>query len=426
MNPHPLKTSSTTVLILLQATLIIAALAPAAARADALDHWTRSQVSTNPLGFMGIMLRSVAYAQGRYVAVGTYTGDDKGMIQTSDDGLNWTMRSPQDYSILELYDVAYGNGTFVAVGWDYYLGRNLYHSTNGINWTSHTNATVSNFYGVAYGDGLFVAVGDGLLPSLGGPAAYTNRNIYTSPDGITWTGCDSGAPVGDVHSIKDVAYGAGSFVAVDNAGYTYTSDSGETWTRNIPGSNPAIALNEYVNYCNGRFIALGNSGSNFVSSDGLSWTPMVKDVPNDFSRVVYAHGLYAALSGTNLFTSANGTNWMPRNLQPPPNANWGGLAFGNSSLVVVGWTYPSMPMVPIASVSDPLTPDLAISPSFPPRLTISGVQGGAYQLEYLDGLQPTTNDWHPLAAFSLTNSPLIWADTTATNSQRSYRAALLP
>ena len=419
-----MKTCPIAAVVLLQTTLSLAVFAPASARADALDNWTRGQVSTNPMGYMGIMLRGSAFGNGRYVTVGTYTESDTGVIQTSEDGVNWTMRSPQDDSILELYDVAFGNGTFAAVGWDYGAGRNLYHSTNGINWTSHTNANVSNFYGVAYGGGLFVAVGDGvLLQSY--PYVRTNRNIYTSPDGITWTGRNSGAPAGDIHSIQAVAYGTGRFVAVDDAGYTYLSTTGTTWTRNVPGINPPIALSGYVNYCNGLFISLGTSGTNFVSSDGLLWSPMVKDVTNDFSRVAYAQGFYAALSGTNLFTSTNGTNWARRNLQPPPNAIWGDLAFGNSNLVVVGWTYPPMPMVPIAFVSDPFA-GLAINPGFPPRLTVSGLQGRAYRIECLDVLRPLPNNWQPLATFSLTNSPLIWPDTTATNSQRFYRAALLP
>jgi hypothetical protein len=426
MNPQALINSRITAVILLLAAITISALAPAAARADALDHWTRSQVSTNPIGYMGISLGSVAYGQGRYVAVGSYTVSDTGMIQTSEDGVNWTMRSPQGDSILDLADIAFGDGTFVAVGWDYYAGRNLYHSTDGINWTSHTNATVSNFYRVAYGGGLFVAVGDGMLYNSY-PYVYTNLNIYTSPDGITWTGRSSGAPASDVHTITDVAYGGlGRFVAVDDAGYTYTAFSGSgPWTRRVPGGNPPIALS-HVNSCNGLFIALGSSGTNYVSYDGLSWSPIVKDVTNDFSRVVYAHGLYAGLSGTNLFTSTNLTNWVQRNLQPPPNTAWGNLAFGNSNLVVVGSIAPPYPSVPLAFVSDPFTAGLAINPGFPPQLTVSGVQGGAYRIEYLDGLRPPPNNWQTLATFSLPSSPLVWTDSTATNSARFYRAALMP
>jgi hypothetical protein len=420
VNPQILRTSPITAVVLLHATLTLSAFAPAAARADALDHWTRSQVSTNPMGYMGIMLRGIAYANGRYVAVGTYAGSDTGMIQTSEDGVHWTMRSPQDDSILELYDVAYGNGKFAAVGWGYFVGgRNLYDSTNGINWTSHTNATVSNFYRVTYGGGLFVAVGDGLMPDPSG--ILTNRNIYTSPDGITWTGRNSGAPAGDVHSIRDVAYGAGRFVAVDDAGYVYLSTTGTTWTRQLP----PVSLSGYMNCWNGIFIASSTTGTNFVSSDGSSWSPMVKDVTNAFSRVVYARGYYAALSGTNLFASTNGTNWVQRNLQSPTNANWSDLAFGCSNLVVIGWTYPPLPMVPIASVSDPFA-GLAIQPGFPPRLAISGLQGCPYRIEGLDVLDPHSNNWQPLATFSLTNSPLVWTDTTASGLRRFYRAVLLP
>src|SRR6266851_4860341 len=138
--------------------------------ADALDNWTQSQVVTNSPGYYGSTLAGLAYGNGRYVAVGAFAADDSGVVQTSQDGINWT-RLPY-YAVLDLYDVAFANGTFVAVGWDYYYGGNLYNSTNGADWASHANATVSNFYGVTHGGGLLVAVGDGLLPNT---FTFTNR-----------------------------------------------------------------------------------------------------------------------------------------------------------------------------------------------------------------------------------------------------------
>jgi hypothetical protein len=421
-----MKTSLLSAVVILHLTFAITVLVPAGARADALDNWTSAQLSTVPPPYFsyGTVLLGVAYGNGRYVAVGEYASDDNGFIESSEDGVAWTMRSPQNYSILDLYDVAFGNGTFVAVGWDYYTGRNLYHSTNGIDWVSHTNAHNSNFYAVTYGGGLFVTVGDGLLPNS---STRTNRNVYTSPDGITWTSCDSGAPIGEVQNIDDVAYGAGRFVAVDEAGFTYLSTDGTSWTRQpqLPGSHAPTGVRCYVNYCNGLFIALGNTGANFVSADGSGWSAMLKDVTNTFSRVTYARGCYAAVSGANLFTSSNGTNWVQRNLQPPSNTGWRDLAFGNSNLVVVGYTSYLNPIPPVAFVSAPFA-GLAINPGFPPQLMVSGLKDHTYRIEWVEALQMFTNDWQTLATFSLTNSPLMWTDTDATNSGRIYRAALLP
>ncbi|MGA2242426.1 MAG: hypothetical protein ABSH11_10385 [Verrucomicrobiota bacterium] len=389
-------------------------------RADALDNWTRSLVSTNPFGFAGIWLIGATHGNGRYVAVGQYVEDDYGVVETSEDGMNWTMRSQRNGTIWDLWDVTFGNGMFVTVGWDWYGGANLYSSTNGINWTSYTTK-ISNFYGVTYGGGLFVAVGDGLI--LGGLSSKTNRNIYTSPDGITWTARNSGSPVNDVPTIKDVAYGANRFVAVDDAGHAYTSATGTTWARN------AVGTYNYVNYCNGLFFSQNNTGTNLVSSDGSSWSVMVKDTTNVFSRVIYTNGLYAALSGTNVFTSTNGTNWIQRSLHAPTNVNLSEITFGDRNIVAVGYsyppTYPYYPMVPVAYVSDSIIA-VCMKSSFPPQLSISGLQGRYYRIECADTLPGAANNWWTNTTVQLPGSPYIWTDTTATSSQRFYRAVLLP
>ncbi len=216
-------------------------------RADALDNWTAGQVNTNVTasGIKVFGLASIVYGNGHYVAVGSHGGSDFGIIEASEDGVNWTICGDGDsqypFMILDLYDVTYGNGTFVAAGMDYYTGQNLYSSTNGINWISHTNADISHFFGVIYGGGLFVAVGDGVPPGTY-TTTTTNRNIYTSPDGITWTRRNSGAPANNVHSIMAVTYGASRYVAIDDTGYIYTSTLGTTWTRNLISGNSSIPL----------------------------------------------------------------------------------------------------------------------------------------------------------------------------------------
>jgi hypothetical protein len=398
------------------------------ARADALDNWTAGQVNTNTTtsGIRAFSLASIAYGNGRYVAVGSHTGSDFGIIQTSEDGKNWTICGDGDAQfpsmIYDLYNVTYGNGTFVAVGWDYFGGQNLYSSTNGINWASHTNADVSNFYGVTYGGGLFVAVGDGVTPWT---SISTNRNIYTSPDGIVWTRRNSGAPAGSVHSIMAVTYGAGRYVAIDDSGYIYTSTLGTTWTRNLISGNSSISSYGYVNFCNGLFMALVNTGTNLTSTDGLSWSPMAKDVTNVFSRVIYANGIYVALSGANVFTSMNGTNWFQRSLHTPTNANLTEIAFGDRKVMAVGYTYPPLPMVPVVYISDPFV-GAGMNSGFPPQLKISGLQGRSYRIESTDLLPVDPGNWRTNTTLLLTNSPCIWTDIAASNSQRYYRAVLLP
>jgi len=61
------------------------------ARGDALDNWTTGQINTNVHYGATFDMASVTYGNGRYVAVGSYPGSDFGLVETSEDGVNWTV-----------------------------------------------------------------------------------------------------------------------------------------------------------------------------------------------------------------------------------------------------------------------------------------------------------------------------------------------
>ena len=406
-NPHA---SARTAWLLLASLL----LAPVLTRADALDNWTSSQVVTTPAGVYGMLFSGVAYGNGRYVAVGEYVEDDRGLIQTSEDGVHWTLRSQGDYSILDLYDVTFGNGVFVAVGWDWFGGQNIYHSTNGVSWTSHHTA-IGNVYRVCYGAGTFVAVGDGSV--LQG-STYTNRNIYTSPDGITWTARNSGSLAGDVPPIRDVACGPTGFLAVDNAQHLYRSGTGATWTRtSLSGAGSRIS------FCHDRFLLPAGPGTNLVSTDGATWVSVTNTTGANFGRVVYADGCYLALSGPSLFTSLDATNWLARSLPSSGNVTLTAAAYGNRRFVPAGYSGGPLPWLPLAYVSDP-TVALGLNPGFPLQLQVSGIVGKSYRIDQVNDLRSGT--WQPANTFYLSTSPCTWSDPHATNACRFYRAVLLP
>ena len=65
---------------------------------------------------------------------------------------------------------------------------------------------------------------------------------------------------------------------------------------------------------------------------------------------------------------------------------------------------------------------LGLYPGLYPGLTLHGTLGRTYEIEYTVDVTAPTN-WLPLATVTLTNSPWMWFDTTATNaSRRFYRA----
>jgi hypothetical protein len=392
---------------------------PVAAHADVLDNWNVSNVITNPAGFKGFQLRSVVWGNGRYVAVGFYINSDIGEIQTSEDGVNWTVRSPECCSILDLFDVVFGNGRFVAVGWGGLGYQSLYCSTNGIDWVS-TNGLISNFYTVTYGNGVFVAGGDQYLWA-GGGAGVTNRNIYTSTNGINWTDRNSGSPANDPQTISDVAFGNGRFIAVDYAHHFYTAGNGSFWTRST-NSNAGTR----ISFCNGLFFVASGPGSNLVSADGLSWSMLTNNTGQAFQRIVFSSGIYLALSQSNLFSSTDGTNWIQRSL-PATNIILTDIVIGSHNAIVLGvkivpWS-PSTRDVPVGFITDPFV-SLSADTSFPPGLNVSGLVGRSYRIEYVTDLR--SNDWQPLTTFPLLVSPSTWIDSQATNTSRFYRAVLLP
>jgi murein DD-endopeptidase MepM/ murein hydrolase activator NlpD len=68
---------------------------------------------------------------------------------------NWTQRTSGTTNIL--YGVAFGNNTFVAVG---FSGTVITSSNNGVNWGPGNSGTTQTLLAVVYGNNMFVAVGD--------------------------------------------------------------------------------------------------------------------------------------------------------------------------------------------------------------------------------------------------------------------------
>lgn len=119
----------------------------------------------------------MAYANNRFVAIGA------GRPIYSTDGLTWTLSASTTGT---MRSVAYGNNTWVAVGDN---RRYAYSKDNGVTWTygTFTNQAVYNI--VAFVDGKFYA------------AAGANGFIYTSTDGVTWTGAANGVTTDPIYSI---------------------------------------------------------------------------------------------------------------------------------------------------------------------------------------------------------------------------------
>ncbi len=144
----------------------------------------------------------------------------------SDSLSRWYWRNPLPAGNT-LNAVAYGNGTFIAVG----DGAMVLVSTDGTHWAMRDFGIQCQLSGVAYGGGLFVVMGnsDG-IPVVG-----------TSTDGIDWESATLDTPL----LPEAVVYGNGRFVAVasraSNAGSADTNLTGRAALD--PTASPSESLN---------------------------------------------------------------------------------------------------------------------------------------------------------------------------------------
>src|SRR5205085_1601674 len=170
----------------------------------------------------------------------------------SPDGIVWTPRFISAQNMV-LYDVAFGNGRFVAVGY-----QNALVSTDGVTWVEHS-LDYPGFLRVAFGNGMFVA--------------SSWNQFATSTNGESWMS----RPLNLSVSITDLAFGMGTFLACASVydpsgpigtvnGTAFSSTDGITWSTNrvAAGFQPSS-----VSYGNGRFVMVGGSSNGVaaVSTD---------------------------------------------------------------------------------------------------------------------------------------------------------------
>ena len=131
---------------------------------------------------------------------------------------DWQFQNPTPQGN-RLGGVAFGHGTFVAVG----SAGTVLTSPDGVSWTPRLSNTSADLESVAWTGALFAAVGSG-------------GASLTSPDGISWTGHG----VGVSSPLHRISWAGAQFTAVGDGGAIVTSSDGAIWVPRSSGSSKAL------------------------------------------------------------------------------------------------------------------------------------------------------------------------------------------
>ena len=303
------------------------------ASADPGDSWTSHHAAASH------RWSSVAHGgqsgAKQFVAVAKGSSDSsaRDYVMTSPDGEVWTARE----AIMDSWSsVAYGNGKWVAVRRSMAgSSQSVMTSEAGVTWTPQTapqQLWSSVTYGGLPGAKKFVAVAD-------------NEHVMTSDDGINWAFhkdvLDGGA--------TKVAYGNGKFVAIATSGErrAMTSEDGVTWTAHtlIAEENPSGYVPRTVTFGDGLFVAVAVQGAYRIvtSEDGVNWLSQsepaeVTEGARQWWDVTYGDGVFVAVSkigSHQIMTSNNGSHWKA--YRSPETNSWTSVTHGNGRFVSVAY-----------------------------------------------------------------------------------------
>jgi hypothetical protein len=176
------------------------------------DFGNTWSVSTPAASFSGTF-RSVAYGDSRFVAVGG------AVIQTSVDGVTWTQVLG---SGVGFFQVIWSGSLFVAVDWDGASTWRGFSSPDGVTWSSISVPVQLSLKALAFGAGVFVS-----------PKQTSSTDVYVSTNGLSWTTNSWGSAVS--MQCNFVGWSGSLFYAYGDSGSgnreLQTSPDGITWTR---------------------------------------------------------------------------------------------------------------------------------------------------------------------------------------------------
>ena len=260
-------------------------------------------------------LWGVGYGNGRWVAVG-----EQGVIVTSADGVAW-IKCDSGFPDRWLTGVTYAAGIWVAVGGTAPNTESkalVLTSSDAVIWTPRVSAG-TRINNVAYGNGTFAAMDD-------------NGNPWVSRDGTSWS---RGFPHGTGY-VRGLVFGAPFFIGTGLTGI-YSSYEGSSWTNDVPTAGQI----EGAAYGRRQFVLAGADGTTFISRDSRSWTQQPTTTTTTFRGATFFNNQFIAVgnsgsAGRGIATSFDGARWTERLSPIAAGVNLLGVAAGPDSAIAVG------------------------------------------------------------------------------------------
>lgn len=209
-----------------------------------------------------------------------YVAGHHGTVAFSDDnGITWQSRNANPK--YHFFGIAANNNKLMVVGKSLVL---LSSKDGGFNWEIlRSGVPQLSFYDIAFGNGVWIAVGN-----------YSNVLVVND---ITGNITDTRAETSKKRTLKSIVFGNSSWVAVGHEGVIFVSkDNGTNWTKKNSETTEDLLS---VAFNGKRFVTVGTNGIILTSKDGSLWKKVQINNNSTFRSIscTDAHWLAITIDG---------------------------------------------------------------------------------------------------------------------------------
>ena len=260
----------------------------------------------------------IAYGNNTWMAVGYDNANGLNKIGTSyDNGNTWTGTTFYAESNTLQTAIAYGNNTWVIANQGGIYPHPIYYSTDSVNFIPSTYNDFSDACAVAYGNGVFVVV------------SSSSNCVAYSTDGSNWNTqtLDLAYP-----PLTGIAYADGLFTVVGGSRHgtsIFTSQDGSNWV----GISANLASCTCVAYSAGRWMTTDGAGTLYYSDDSWATVSLFVAPSNIVSMAAGDKLVGVGSDGSINWSPNNGETWYTDSVT---FSNFNSVAYGNGVFVAGG------------------------------------------------------------------------------------------